>query len=103
LKALRALQTYQGATCSHVIAATDATPAEVLAKSVAALRPHVEAQRTGAPGSVLGTAEGGRRSFLNSRYLVRYLTGRWFQGAWREPQLLLGQMVRQLHRDGYSA
>jgi len=103
LKALRALQTYQGATCSHVIDATDATPAEVLAKSVAALRPHVEAQRTGAPGSVLGTAEGGRRSFLNSRYLVRYLAGRWFQGAWREPLFLLGQMGRQLLREGYSA
>ena len=103
LKALRALQTYRGTTCSHVIDATYATPAEVLAKSVAALRPHVEAQRSGAPGSVLGTAEGGRRSFLNSRYLVRYLAGRWFQGAWREPLFLLSQMGRQLLREGYSA
>ena len=103
LKALRALETYQGAPCTHVIDASRAVAAEVLANAVAALRPHVEAHRADATGSVLGTAEGGRRSFLNSRYLVRYLGGRWFQGAWREPLFLFSHMGRQLLREGYSA
>jgi SAM-dependent methyltransferase len=103
LKALRALETYRGRTCTHVIDACAAAPSEVLAQAVAAMRPHLDSHRAGSPQSVLGTAEGGRRSALNPQYLVRYLGGKLFQGAWREPVFLLSPMGRRLLREGYSA
>jgi Thymidylate kinase len=103
LKALRALEAYRGRTCTHVIEAGDRAPHDVLAAAVAALRPHLHAPRGSGRGSVLGTAGGGSRSVLNAGYLLRYLAGRWFQGAWREPFFLLSKLGRQLLREGYSA
>jgi hypothetical protein len=103
LKALRALETHRGSTCTHVIDAGRLEPNEVLAAAIAALRPHINSLRDSGTGSVLGTTERGERSVLNASYLLRYLGGRWFQGAWREPVFLFSSMGRQLLREGYSA
>jgi len=104
LKALRALDAYAGRPCTHVIDATDAEPREVLELAIAALRPRLEAARTAATTDVLGTAgEDAARKVLNARYLGRYLVGKFFEGAWREPLFLLSPAGRTLVRDGYSA
>ena len=104
IKALKALDDYTGRPCTHIIDVTDAEPREVLSLAVAALRPHLAEHRSTAGRSVLGTTgTGTARSVLNPRYLVRYLLGRFFHGAWREPLFLLSPMGRQLLREGYSA
>jgi Thymidylate kinase len=103
LKALRAMEMHRGDTCTHVIDAGDLEPNEVIAAAIAALRPHINSLRDTGTGSVLGTTAGGGRSVLNAGYLLRYLGGRWFQGAWREPAFLFSSMGRQLLREGYSA
>ena len=104
LKALNALEAYLGKPCTHIIDVTGAEPREVLREAVSVLRPHVEAHRMGQPSQVLGTPGGDTtRNVLNPRYLVRYLLGKWFQDAWREPLFLLSAMGRQLLREGYSA
>ena len=43
------------------------------------------------------------RNLLNWRYLLVYLFGKLFQGAWREPLFPLSEPGRQLLREGYSA
>ncbi len=103
LKALRALEMHRGNTCTHVIDAGDLEPNEVLAAAIAALRPHINSLRDSGARSVLGTTERGGRSVLNAGYLLRYLGGRWFQGAWREPAFLFSSMGRLLLCEGYSA
>jgi len=104
LKALTALETYAGRACTHVIEVGDAEPREVLELALEAVRPHVEVQPQHATTDVLGTAGADpARKVLNTRYLVRYLLGKLFQGAWREPLFLLSPMGRRLLREGYSA
>ncbi|GAC1472954.1 MAG: hypothetical protein PVSMB3_06990 [Candidatus Dormibacteraceae bacterium] len=104
LAALKALEAYTGKPCTHVIDVTNAEPREVLTRAVAAVRPRIDAHRIAQPQAVLGTPAGTTaRNVFNARYLVRYLLGKWFQGAWREPFFPLSSMGRQLMRDGYSA
>ena len=104
LAALIALETYLGRPCTHVIDVTETEPHEVLRQAVAALRPLVETHRVEQRADVLGTPAGTTaRSVLSARYLVRYLLGKWFQGAWREPFFPFSSMGRQLMREGYSA
>jgi adenylate kinase family enzyme len=104
LKALTALDVYAGRACTHVIEAGDAEPREMLELALDAVRPHVEAHQNHATSEVLGTAGADpARKLLNPRYLVRYLLGKFFQGAWREPLFLLSPMGRRLLREGYSA
>lgn len=104
LKALTALESYAGRACTHVIEVGDAEPREVLELALEAIRPHVEAHHLHGTTHVLGTAGADpARKVLNLRYLVRYLLGKLFQGAWREPLFLLSPMGRRLLREGYSA
>jgi broad-specificity NMP kinase len=104
LEALKALEAYTGKPCTHVIEVTRIEPREVIKRAVAALRPRIEMHRIAQPAKVLGTPAGSTaRSVFNFRYLVRYLLGKWFQGAWREPFFPLSSMGRQLMREGYSA
>jgi hypothetical protein len=104
LKALKALDAYVGRPCTLVIDVNDANPRDVLAQALEAVRPHVEAHGVAAPADVLGTPGAGTaRNVLSPRYLVLYLIGKAFQGAWREPLFLLSAMGRQLLREGYSA
>jgi Thymidylate kinase len=104
LDALKALDAYLGKRCTHVIDVTETEPREVLRLAVAALQPRVEMHRIAQRADVLGTPAGTTaQSVLNARYLVRYLLGKWFQGAWREPFFPLSSMGRQLMREGYSA
>jgi hypothetical protein len=104
LDALKALDEYMGKPCTHVIDVTNTEPREVLRQAVAALQPRVEIHRIAQRGDVLGTpASTTARSVLSARYLVRYLLGKWFQGAWREPFFPLSSMGRQLMKEGYSA
>ena len=104
LDALKALDAYLGRPCTHVIDVTETAPREVLKQAVAALQPRVEMHRIAQGADVLGTpAATNARSVLNARYLVRYLLGTWFQGAWREPFFPLSSMGRQLMKEGYSA
>ena len=81
-----------------------AEPREVLELALEAVRPHVVAHRLQTTTDVLGTAgTSSARKVLSARYLVRYLLGKFFQGAWREPLFLLSPMGRRLLREGYSA
>ena len=103
-KALKAFEEYRGHACAHVIQAAGATPEEVLKAAVEALRPQLESGRAGQDGAVLGTPEGETvRNLMNPSYLVRYLLGKWFDDAWREPFFPASQLGRQLLREGYSA
>jgi hypothetical protein len=104
LEALKALEAYAGMPCTHVIDVAHAEPREVLRRAFEFLRPRVEMHRIARPAKVLGTPAGSTaRNVLNARYLVRYLLGKWFQGAWREPFFPLSSMGRQLIKEGYSA
>jgi Thymidylate kinase len=104
LDALKALEAYLGKPCTHVIDVTDKEPREVLRLAVAAVEPRVETHRIAQRADVLGAPAGTTaRSVLNARYLVRYLLGKWFHGAWREPFFPFSSMGRQLMREGYSA
>ncbi len=104
LDALKALDTYLGRPCTHVIDVTETAPREVLKQAVAALQPRIEIHRIAHGADVLGTSAGtNARSVLNARYLLRYLLGKWFQGAWREPFFPLSSMGRKLMKEGYSA
>lgn len=104
LKALTALDGYAGRPCTHVIEVGDAEPREVLELALDAVRPHVESHQVNTTTDVLGTASADpARQVLNPRYLIRYLVGKFFQGAWREPLFLLSPMGRRLLREGYSA
>ena len=103
LKALKALESYTGRSCTRVIDTGDAEPREVVERAVEALRGTVEARRTEQPDDVLGTSGDAARKILSARYLVRYLIGKFFKGAWREPVFLLSPAGRKLVREGYSA
>ena len=104
LKALHALETYAGRPCTHVIDANDSEQREVLERAVEVLRDAVGFRGAPQTEDVLGTAgEDAGRKVLNSNYLLRYLGGRFFAGAWREPLFLLSPAGRQLLREGYSA
>ena len=104
LKALTALEAYTGRACTHVIEVGGAEPREMLELALEAVRPHAESQQLQATTDVLGTAgPAPARKVLNARYLVRYLLGKFFQGAWREPLFLLSPMGRRLLKEGYSA
>jgi hypothetical protein len=103
LKALKALDSYTGTSCTRVIDAGGTEPREVLERAVEALRGTVEARRTERPGDVLGTSGDAARKILSARYLFRYLLGKFFKGAWREPLFLLSPAGRKLVREGYSA
>jgi len=104
LEALKALEAYTGKPCTQVIDVTHAEPREVIKRAVAALGPRIEMHRIAQPAKVLGTPAGSTaRNVFNFHYLVRYLFGKWFQGAWREPFFPLSSMGRQLMREGYSA
>jgi hypothetical protein len=104
LKALQALEGYFGKRCIHVIDAGATEPRLVLGQAVAALRPHIEAQRAESYRGVLGTSSSDPvKSVLNAGYLFRYLLGHLLDHAWREPVFLLTPMGRQLLREGYSA
>ncbi|HLZ94152.1 MAG TPA: hypothetical protein VKT20_02340 [Candidatus Dormibacteraeota bacterium] len=104
LKALQALDAYAGRPCTHVIDANDAEPREVLERAVETLREALADRRPPETEQVLGTAgEDPARKVLNADYLVRYLGGKFFAGAWREPLFLLSPAGRMLVREGYSA
>lgn len=111
LKTLKAFGQYRSPDATHRIPVDSLGPGETLRAAVGALRPHIlSRQVTKAPrGTRLGTppqtlANGGVwRKIFTCRYLVRYLIGRWFQGAWREPTFAVSGLGRLLLREGYSA
>ena len=104
VKALAALQAYRGKGCVRVINVQALAPHEELEAAVAALRERLQSRRRTGGTEVLGTPEGETvRNLLNWRYLLVYLFGKLFQGAWREPLFPLSEPGRQLLREGYSA
>ena len=104
LKALKALDAYTGTRRAHVIDANDAEPREVLERAVEMLSESFDGHDARGEHDVLGTAgDHPARKVLNPNYLVRYLGGRFFRGAWREPLFLLSTAGRRLVREGYSA
>jgi len=111
LRTLEAFARYRGADAVHRIELDGLSPGQAMAAVVDALRPHLsdEAQRAESKDAPLGTTgvELTHRSFwgkvLNYRYLVRYLMGHYFQGAWREPMFILSGLGRLFLKEGYSA
>ncbi|MBI1924324.1 hypothetical protein HYR99_08750 [Candidatus Poribacteria bacterium] len=112
LKTLDAFRQYRSPDAAHCINVNRMTPGETLQAIVDVLRPHIlshqqreEKIRREPLGTttakLTGSAIWGR--VFNYRYFVRYLIGKWFQGAWRDPTFALSHLGRLLLKEGYSA
>lgn len=111
LKTLNAFEQYRSPDAAHSLVVDNMTPGETLRAIVDVLRPHILAHESketskkiplGTTATKLtGSAVWGK--FFNYRYLVRYLMGKCFQGAWREPTFLFSSLGRLFLKEGYSA
>lgn len=111
LKTLDAYRLYKPEGLAITVAVDGRSPGEVLRAVVEEVRERLlERHRTESAGNrPLGTTSAKLsglsfwRKVLNYRYLVRYLIGRFFQGAWREPLFVASPQGRLFLREGYSA
>lgn len=111
LKTLDAFRRYQPEGATYRIPVDGLTPGEMLRAVVDALRPHLKAQSGKDAGLkvAFGTTTdelcgaGIWAKILNYRYVMLYLVGKFFQGAWREPTFPLSRLGRLFLREGYSA
>ena len=111
LKTLDAFGQYRSPKVAHRLAVDNMTPGETLRAVLELLKPHISAhQRQETVEKIpLGTTAVELtqsvvwRKLFNYRYLVRYLMGNWFRGAWREPTFMFSGLGRLLLKEGYSA
>ena len=109
LKTVAAFQSYRTTDAAHVIRVDELSLGATLRAVSEALKPHLlSSQATAqASDSPLGTTdladETIRRKTLNHRYFFRYLLGKWFSGAWREPTFFFSKLGRLFLKEGYSA
>lgn len=111
LKTVDAFRKYRSPEAAHIISVDRLTPGETLQAVVTAIKPRISIYQSQKMVNkvVLGTttvnlASGTVwRRIFNYGYLVRYLMGKFFQGAWREPTFLVSNLGRLFLKEGYSA
>jgi len=111
LKTLDAFGRYRSPKVAHRLTVDNMTPGDTLRTVLELLKPHISAyqrQQTaekiplGTPTTEL-TQRVVWRKLFNYRYLVRYLMGNWFRGAWRELTFMFSGLGRLFLKEGYSA
>ncbi|HSK83507.1 MAG TPA: hypothetical protein VK902_08915 [Rubrobacter sp.] len=109
LKSLEAFGRYRSFEATYRIPLDDLSPGDTIGALVETLRPYLLAdqEETLVSGEPLGTSRRAGsemiKTALDHRYLIRYLLGKWFRGAWREPTFLFSSLGRLFLEEGYSA
>ena len=111
LKTLEAFRQYRSPDAVCRIGVDALTPAETLKAAVEALKPLLQRQQSmkvskkGPLGTTAATLQNGGvwSKIFTYRYLVRYLMGKAFRGAWREPTFVCSRLGRSCLKEGYSA
>jgi SAM-dependent methyltransferase len=111
LRTLDAFGRYRSPKVAHCLAVDNMTTGDTLRAVLELLKPHISAYRRqqtaekiplGTPTAKLTQSVAWGKLF-NYRYLVCYLMGNWFRGAWRELTFMFSALGRLFLKEGYSA